>query len=246
MTPSSKPFSAEKNRPFTAERRRFSAPDLPVAGPPPGDMAEQIRVMMSAIDKLEGQVGQLASALAIATAEAGQGRVTGPVLQRIKAAAGEGQKLDGAAAELSAVINTTERATDEILGACEAIDAIAAEALEGFADEGAPLAVELGRIRDYVVQIFQAASFQDLTGQRLSKVTKMLITVDERLREVENAVGVMPAADDAAGVAEPEAAVPAKASLDPSDPHFDESALLNGPAAEGQGISQDDIDKLFG
>lgn len=32
----------------------------------------------------------------------------------------------------------------------------------------------------------------------------------------------------------------------PHDPHFDESNLLNGPSADGDGISQDDIDKLFG
>lgn len=246
------------SRPFTAEKRRFAGDVAPgvtrdgtghrdgtdgdgrAAG---GGMAGQMAVMMAAIDRLEKQV------VAINARLPGLDQAAHHVTAGSAAASAQSaQHLDNAAVELTAVISTTEQATEEILAACEAIDETAAGLLdlEPAGLDHDHLAAELNRIRSDVVRIFQAASFQDLTGQRLTKVTRMLGQIDGRLREVEAVIGLAEqAADVMAATAAPAAAVAAPV-LDPAHPHFDESALLNGPAATGEGISQDDIDKLFG
>ncbi len=84
-----------------------------------------------------------------------------------------------------------------------------------------------------VLAIFEACSFQDITGQRISKVVEALGQLERRLERFASALHVRDSVDAA----------------DPEDAQREarrERLMLNGPAAEGQGIAQDDIDKLFG
>ena len=76
----------------------------------------------------------------------------------------------------------------------------------------------------------EACNFQDITGQRITKVVNTLKFVEERIDAMIEIWGE----DDIAEV-------------DPSvtpDSEGD-SALLNGPALGDEGIDQNDIDKLF-
>ena len=129
--------------------------------------------------------------------------------------------------ELDAIVTATEGATNTILEAAEKVDGLA-EQIEGMGAEAAVNQLA-GDIRDTVISMFEACNFQDITGQRISKVVKTLQFIEERVNkmiEIWGAEGF----DDI------------KHSTDESD---EESKLLNGPQLANQGVSQADIDKLF-
>jgi chemotaxis regulatin CheY-phosphate phosphatase CheZ len=128
-------------------------------------------------------------------------------------------RLPSAGAELKAIVNDTETATHRIMTAAEAL--LAAEP-----DDSA----EFRAFRDeQVTQIFEACGFQDITGQRVSKVVGVLELVESRVGRLAGALGV---SESAASVDQAEAARRSK--------------LLNGPAIDGPETSQDEIDALFG
>jgi chemotaxis protein CheZ len=87
-----------------------------------------------------------------------------------------------ASRQLDAVVAGTERATQQILEAAEGIDD-AANTLSASLKSEQEHALSTD-IRDHVVRIFEACNFQDLTGQRISKVL-------ETLQFVEDSVGRM-------------------------------------------------------
>lgn len=140
-----------------------------------------------------------------------------------------GQELSRVSNELDAVVAGTEGATETILAAAEAIDdraGILAAKLKGD-DQG--LAND---IQDNIVQIFEACNFQDLTGQRISKVVGTLRFVEERIIKMMDIWG---------GV---ESFKEIEVEL---EHRMGDQSLLNGPALnDDAGIaSQDDIDALF-
>jgi chemotaxis protein CheZ len=84
--------------------------------------------------------------------------------------------------ELLAVTNGTEQATQKILAAAEEIDQLAnnlSAAFKGKIEQG--LAQD---IQDLVVRIFEACNFQDLIGQRVSKVMTTLKFVEDHITSV--------------------------------------------------------------
>jgi len=123
--------------------------------------------------------------------------------------------------ELAAIVQQTESATNTIMESAERIMEADPENMESYTET----------VNDAVMQIFEACSFQDITGQRISKVVNTLEHVEDRVAKLINILGVMenPVAgkDNAA---------------DDTDP---DKALLNGPALEGEGIDQDEIDALL-
>ena len=125
------------------------------------------------------------------------------------------------------MVGATESATETILGSVEEIGGIAAELRQRIQDDAA--AGLLARLDDKVGVIFEACTFQDITGQRISKIARSMKYVDQRAGAIAEIWG-------AASLAE--VAVPEPA------PETDQ-ALLDGPALEGEGTSQDDIDKMF-
>lgn len=121
--------------------------------------------------------------------------------------------------ELDAVIGSTEEASADIMDACEAIQGIAAE----FGDKGA-------EIVSHTNKIFEACSFQDITGQRITKVVKTL-------KDIENTV------DDLLNLFGPSGKT--HQANDIEDNRAEDEKLMNGPQLVGQGVTQDDIDKLL-
>jgi chemotaxis protein CheZ len=82
--------------------------------------------------------------------------------------------------ELEAVSKGSEEATQKILAAAEDIDQVADNLTAALKDE-----IDRGLaqdIRDRVVQIFEACNFQDLTSQRVAKVTAALKGIEAGTR----------------------------------------------------------------
>jgi chemotaxis protein CheZ len=103
----------------------------------------------------------------------------------------------GASRQLDAVIVGTERATQQILEAAEGIDD-AANTLSA-AVKGEPEHALASDIREHVVRIFEACNFQDLTGQRITKVLATLQFVEERVLRMMEIWGGREAVEDYAG-----------------------------------------------
>jgi chemotaxis protein CheZ len=84
--------------------------------------------------------------------------------------------------ELGAVVNGTERATQKILAAAEAIDSIAnnlSATLKGKIEQNLT-----HDIQDLVIEIFEACNFQDLIGQRVTKVSATMRFVEDHIARV--------------------------------------------------------------
>lgn len=136
-----------------------------------------------------------------------------------------------AADHLDAVVSGTEQATTSILSAAEEIDQIAAMLQVSLKET--PDAELAEDIQHQVVKIFEACNFQDLTGQRITRVCTTFNFIEERvIRMMELWGGI----ESFQGI-EPE-------SLPPPD---GDKAMLNGPALDDEGdrASQSDIDALF-
>ncbi len=146
-------------------------------------------------------------------------------LLRSDAHAGVG--LEAAAAETAAIVETTEKSANVILDSVEGIERIMEEVRMSSKDVS--VHERLDDIQEIANRIIAATSFQDLTGQRASKVRQTLEFVDQRVARITEIWG------EAAfeGIAPPP---------EEEDPDHD---LLHGPQAEGEGLSQDDIDALF-
>lgn len=131
-----------------------------------------------------------------------------------------GEHIPKATDQLAAIVEATAEAADSILTAAEEIEVIA----DGLPEEPAQA------LRDITTRIFQATSFQDLTGQRITKVTKSLHEIEVKVITLLRALGYLdsvPASD---------------APMETSD---DDDGLLDGPAMPGEGNTQDDIDALM-
>jgi chemotaxis protein CheZ len=133
--------------------------------------------------------------------------------------------------ELDAVVSGTEQATQTILGMVEEIDGIASSMIDG---EKGPDDKALGQeIQNRVVKVFEACNFQDITGQRISKVVNTWKFIEGHIGQMMEIWGGIDAFKDFI----PEA---------PAEPEGDD-ALLNGPKLDNDvgHASQDDIDALF-
>lgn len=136
-------------------------------------------------------------------------------------------KFVSAALELSAIVNATEEATNNILGAAEDIEDLAQQLRDRLDDVKALEAVN--KISELVIGIFENCNFQDITGQRTSKVVKTINYLEDRILTMINIWGE----EEFKGIELPE------------DARSDDEKLLEGPQLSGQGISQNDIDSLF-
>jgi len=113
-------------------------------------------------------------------------------------AAGDGHASDDEtvpltriANELLAVTSGTEQATQKILAAAEQIDQLAnnlSASLNGRIEQG-----PAQDIRELVLRIFEACNFQDLIGQRVSKVMTTLKFVEEHISSVLEEIRTMSA-----------------------------------------------------
>jgi chemotaxis protein CheZ len=143
----------------------------------------------------------------------------------------EGDEMSKVTGELGAVVGGTEEATQQILEAAESIDQAATAMTKVNSPDQQKLLSE--EIQERVVSIFEACNFQDLTGQRISKVMTTM-------KFIENHINVM--MEIWGGVD----AIKAHAPTIIDDREGD-ARLLNGPKGRDDvgHASQNDIDALF-
>jgi chemotaxis protein CheZ len=142
-----------------------------------------------------------------------------------------GPEMERVTKELGAVVGGTEQATQAILAVAEEIDQTAnmlAAALKNTHEQG--LAQD---IQDRVIKIFEACNFQDLTGQRITKVVATLRFIEEHILRMIEIWGGLEALS---------AFAPEAMTVRDGD-----AKLVNGPRLEDDigHASQNDIDALF-
>lgn len=141
-------------------------------------------------------------------------RQTRAEIGAIKSGARGDQMFGTTADELEEIVTETATAANRIMDAAEAIEGVAAKIDPAMA----------ATLTGAVTNIYEASSFQDITGQRITKVVRALQSMESKLQSLANAFGPMDA--------------------DKTQAEGDAS-LLNGPQLAGGATSQDDIDALF-
>jgi chemotaxis protein CheZ len=131
-------------------------------------------------------------------------------------------RIPSAGEELGAIVKATETATNTIMEC--------AEALMG-ADASDPAAYK-ALVEEKMLVIFEACSFQDITGQRIAKVVETLQHIEARVARFAE---VMKASDFTGFMSDEERARAERK----------EKNLLNGPQLAGEGVDQSDVDKMF-
>lgn len=132
------------------------------------------------------------------------------------------ERIPVAGHELHAVVEATEHATHQIMECAETIMT---------ADPSNPGTYH-NIVNDNIMTIFEACSFQDITGQRISKVVETLEYIEKRVSHFSKALGSHPVGEE---LDEEEKAKEARK----------QDQILHGPQFDGEGVSQDDIDSLF-
>ncbi|WP_428391905.1 protein phosphatase CheZ [Lichenicoccus sp.] len=119
--------------------------------------------------------------------------------------------------ELDAIVSHTAAATESILEACETLDTLAGT-LNGDLAQA---------LQDATVKIYESCSFQDITGQRITKVVGTLKTIERTIARIVETFGRSTIErEEVAPVAEAE-------------------SLLNGPQLPASAMDQSDIDRLL-
>jgi chemotaxis protein CheZ len=131
-------------------------------------------------------------------------------------------RIPAAGQELGAIVKATERATNTIMECAEALMAADPSDMQAFQ----------ALVQDKVLVIFEACSFQDITGQRIAKVVDTLQQIETRVSRFASAVNAPQMAEFAS-------------EYERSREERKQRLMLHGPALEGQGIDQNAVDNLF-
>ncbi len=232
-------MTSTQRKVFTADlqvRRNSSngSQDHDVQG---GDLMDAIRV-------LTAQLGSVGKALA------GEGDGTGKETQilyieiarmvrsigrtkmeiaAIKHPKADDDRLMLAADQLDAIVGDTEKATHDILGAGEEISNLLGDLREN-AKGNKKVAKTAKAIEEKLTTILEACNFQDITGQRITKVVNTVKFIEDRVKAIIGEMGAESFED---------LPVPENLRINEDD------HLLNGPQLENEGLEQADIDALF-
>ena len=123
--------------------------------------------------------------------------------------------------ELDAIVAHTASATHAILESCETLDAVMEQL------DGEPAA----RLLDATTRIYEACSFQDITGQRITKVVGTLKAIEAKVAQITSHFGAQRPSQLDRPIGEPVGSPKA--------------SLLNGPQHPALAMDQSDIDKLL-
>ena len=198
----------------------------PVNGIDPEEILEAVESIMTSIDgdlssvnlKLFAEIESLARFINTAKTE----------ISALRPDEIKDEHLPTATDQLEAIVGATESATNTIFEAVETIEELAQSMDEETAE----------KINAAVTSVYEACGFQDLTGQRISRVVTALQHIDAKVGALVEAFG-----DDFGGVPRP----PREESdlkIDGTKKRPDEH-LIHGPQKPGEGNSQEDIDALL-
>jgi len=131
-------------------------------------------------------------------------------------------RIPSAGQELGAIVEATEAATDTIMTCAETVMG---------ADASDPVAYK-AMVDEKMMVIFEACSFQDITGQRIAKVVETLQHIETRVARFAEVMK----ASDIQGFLSEEERLRAERSR---------KNLLHGPQLKGQGVDQALVDEMF-
>lgn len=120
--------------------------------------------------------------------------------------------------ELDAIVEHTAQATHAILESCEMLDSVSD------AVTGEPAT----QLQHAVTRIYEACSFQDITGQRITKVVTTLKVIEEKVAHIIATFGPS-----------------TETHRRSADTITSDADLLNGPQLPAHAMDQSDIDKLM-
>jgi len=146
----------------------------------------------------------------------------------IKKPADETHNFQKMGDQLDAIVKATEEATNTIMEVVEKNDAIVQEIRNKIDDPD--VIAKLDEIANNSGDVFQACSFQDITGQRVNKLVKSLNYVEDRVTALVEIWG---------------REVIENVIVQELQEKTEDEKLLHGPQMAGEGLSQDDIDALF-
>jgi chemotaxis protein CheZ len=184
-------------------------------GSHPGMVAEVVRAVLGTMRgdltakeaALLTEVEELAQTVANARAE----------IAALRADDITGDHIPSATDELDAIVAHTAAATEIILECCETMDRL-----------GPTLAGEAGQaLQDVTTKIYEACSFQDITGQRITKVVSTLKSIEHKVAHIIEVFRRDAFTDGHKPVVE------------------EEVSLLNGPQLPANAMDQSDIDALL-
>lgn len=145
----------------------------------------------------------------------------------------QASKIPAVTDDLDAIVANTEEATSVILDAAERLEKVSSK-LEG---ENQTV------VNDAVTRIYEACNFQDLTGQRITRVVKAIKDIEAKVD------ALIAAVHDQLGLSSDEIASLAMikgAGGKPKPANGADADLLNGPQNGTNAKSQEEIDRLFG
>jgi len=132
--------------------------------------------------------------------------------------------LPKASDELDAIVAATEAATNTIMDATEKL-----EGLMESVDEDQSMV-----IMNATTEIYEACGFQDITGQRITKVVKALKDIEEKIDALVEAFG--------SEIEKYKKSAPEEA---PEPEAVTDEDLLNGPQLKEKAQTQEEIDALL-
>ena len=188
-------------------------------GPPPATEDARIEHAVRAV--LGSLAGDLSATEAALLAELeGLGRTVARAKQeiaRLKVDDINESHIPSATDELDAIVDHTAQATNEILDCCEVLEKVA----------GAVGKPEAEALQGAITRIYEACSFQDITGQRIGKVVSALKAIEARVAAITGSYN-----ESREPQAEPE-------------PVTEGRRLAEGPQLPGTGVSQAEIDRML-
>lgn len=131
--------------------------------------------------------------------------------------------LSQASDELEEIVHETAKATNSIMSVAEDIEDLARQADDAVATA----------LQNAATRIYEACAFQDITGQRITKIVRAVQHIDQKIRLL-------------AGLCGMEAVPEGSEALNAADTRKGDERLLNGPQLAVSAQSQDEIDRLFG
>lgn len=139
-------------------------------------------------------------------------------------------QIESASVELDEIVAATEDATNRILEANETLQGILDD-IAGLYPDDPDLQVKVDEGGSQIIAVLEACNFQDITGQRITKVVRTLRFIEDRILAMISIWGAEAFSD-----------LPLDEGEDETD-EFD--VAMEGPQRGNEGISQDEIDALF-
>ncbi len=192
-----------------------------------GNIAEAYRREITDLMRLKAEFDELQSAISDTKRQ----------IASIHASAPRTVGMQNTAGELGAVVGDTENATNLILATTEKVE-ILAGVIQSETTPAAMIA-RAAEIAAVVSTIYEACNFQDLTGQRITRVVDALSHIENRISRMVDIWGGLDSIKNALDCE--------MASLSEERETEGHHALVNGPAVVGETdvVNQDDIDALF-